>query len=113
LTQANSYAGGTLLGGGGLELQQPGSAGSGAITFLNGTTTTLQIDGASMPSNQIIGFNAGDAVDLPNVVANGWGYSGGVLSLVNGSTTVALLNLTTPFAHPDFGVAPDLGTRSV
>ena len=107
LTQTSSYTGGTLLGGGGLELQQPGSAGSGTITFLNGTTTTLQIDGTSMPSNQIIGFNAGDAVDLSNVVGTGWSYSGGVFSLLNGSTTVALLNLSTPFAHPDFGVASD------
>src|SRR5579872_4878836 len=107
LTQANSYTGGTLLGGGGLELQQPGSVGSGTITFLNETTTTLQIDGVSMPSNQIIGFNDGDAIDLSNIVATGWSYSGGVLTLLNGSTTVALLNLSTPFAHPDFGVASD------
>ena len=108
LIQTNSYAGGTLLGDGTLELGKPGSAGSGAITFLHGTTSALQIDGMAMPSNQIVGFGNGDTIDLRNVVANGASYSGGVLTLKNGTTAVAQLNLGTIYAAGnDFRVAFD------
>jgi autotransporter-associated beta strand protein len=107
LTQTNSYSGGTFLDGGTLELQQLGSAGTGAITFLSVAASRLQIDGAAMPSNQIIGFAAGDQIYLSGVSASGWSYSGGVLTLLNGATTVAQMNLSNPFTHPDFGVITD------
>jgi autotransporter-associated beta strand protein len=107
LTQTNSYAGGTFLDGGTLELQLPGSAGTGAITFLSGGTAGLQIDGSAMPSNQITGFSELDNIDLRGVSANGWSYSGGVLSLLNGGATVAQLHLSTLFTNPDFGLASD------
>ena len=102
------FTGGMTLSGGTLELQNPSAAGSGPITFLNGTSSTLQIDGTTMPANQITGFAAGDTIDLRNIVADSASYSGGVLTLQSGSTTVAQLNLGT--VHPagnDFRMASD------
>jgi autotransporter-associated beta strand protein len=107
LNQVNTYSGGTFLGGGVLELHQAGSAGTGTITFLGGTASTLQIDSASMPSSQILGFSGGDGLDLSSIAANGWSYSGGVLSLFNGAALVAQLNLSTTLSHPEFGLAAD------
>jgi autotransporter-associated beta strand protein len=107
LTQTNSYTGATFLAGGTLELQQPGSAGSGAIDFLPGANSTLQIDGATMPTNPIISFSAIDTIDLRGVSANGWTYSGNLITLLQGATTVAQLTLPMPFPHPDFSVASD------
>jgi autotransporter-associated beta strand protein len=107
LTQTSSYTGGTFLDGGTLELQLPDSAGTGTITFLSGGAAGLQIDGAAMPSNQITGFSELDNIDLRGVSANGWSYSGGVLTLLNGAATVGQLHLTTLFTNPDFGLASD------
>ena len=103
----NTYSGGTLLGGGTLELQKPNSAGSGSITFLNGTPSTTKIDGTTMPTNAILNFTLGDTIDLPNIIATSESYSGGVLSLLNGASPVAQFNLSTPAAHPHFGLGLD------
>jgi autotransporter-associated beta strand protein len=110
LTAANTYSGGTLLAGGTLELQAPGVIGSGAVRFLAGAPEVLRIDGTSMPTNGIFNFAAGATIDLANIAANAWSYSGGVLSLTNGGAPVAQLNLSTPFANPLFGLSGDGGS---
>jgi fibronectin-binding autotransporter adhesin len=69
LSTSNSYSGGTLLDGGTLELEKPNSAGTGVITFLNGSPETLQIDGTTMPSNLITGFSGLDPIDLRGISA--------------------------------------------
>src|SRR5262249_55814844 len=93
LTAANSYSGGTFLLGGTLEAQIPAALGSGNVTFLAGAPETLRIDGMTMPSNTILNFNAGDRIDLANIAADSWFYSGFELVLANGGFDVALLHL--------------------
>ncbi len=60
-----------------------------------------------MPSNAILNFTRGDAIDLANILATSASYSGGVLTLMNGSSTVAQLNLAAPGSHPHFGLGAD------
>jgi fibronectin-binding autotransporter adhesin len=106
LTAANSYSGGTLLAGGIVEMQKPNSAGSGAITLLSGAINTLRFDGTTMPVNQILGFEPGDRIDLPNLVFNTSSYSGGVLTLSENGVSVGQLNLATTGGE-DFVLGPD------
>ncbi|MCP6756260.1 hypothetical protein NL533_32035, partial [Klebsiella pneumoniae] len=48
-----------------VELGGAGAAGTGAITFVKNTTSTLVIDSAgAVPAAKITGFDAGDAIDL-------------------------------------------------
>jgi len=95
-TATTIYNDGTINGVGGTAISLAGGPGN---TVVLGKTSVL--DGA------ITGFSSGDTIDLQGISANGWNYSGGILSLENGSTTVAQVILSTPFAHPDFGVAAD------
>ena len=73
---------------------------SGNVVYLNGTTIST--------ATNIENLAPGDTIDLPNIVANAASYSGSLLTLKNGSTTVAQFDVTT--IHPagnDFRVAPD------
>jgi autotransporter-associated beta strand protein len=62
----DSYSGGTIIGGGTLDLATLGVAGTGAITF--GGAATLKIEIAVLSNhnlpNAIVHFSNGDAVDL-------------------------------------------------
>ena len=107
LSATNTYSGGTYLSGGTLELQTPGAIGSGAVTFLAGAPSTLRIDGLTMPGNAILNFALGDTIDLANIGAHSWSYSGGVLTLFGGGVTVAQLHLSTPYSHPLFALSGD------
>jgi autotransporter-associated beta strand protein len=70
LTQSNSYAGGTTLHAGTLELAALHAAGTGAIVFENGAQT-LRIDRAALDhghlDNTIEGFGVGDTIDLAGI----------------------------------------------
>ena len=107
LTATNTYSGGTYLGGGTLEAQIPGALGSGGVIFLNAVPSRLRIDGTTMPGNAILNFAPGDTIDLANIGAHSWSYSGGVLTLYGGGVTVAQLTLSTPFSHPLFALSGD------
>jgi trimeric autotransporter adhesin len=99
----------TTVSGGTLELQNPNSAGSGAIIFASGTSSTLQIDGTVMPANEIAGFAAGDTIALPDLPFNSVSYSdaAGILTLLDNGTTVGLLNVAIPYPQDLFIISPD------
>ena len=94
LTAHNTYTGGTVLRGGTLELGNAQVAGTGFITFASGATATLQLDGTTMPTNQIKGFGPGAIIDLAGVTYDAGGTatlgSGNVLSVTENGTTYQL-----------------------
>ena len=55
----------------------------------------------------ISGFAAGDTLDLTGRPATGVTYSGGVLTVQNGATVVATLNLAGSYTSADFSVGSD------
>jgi hypothetical protein len=55
----------------------------------------------------ILGFAAGDTLDLTGRPATGVTYSGGVLTVQNGGTVVATLNLAGSYTSADFSVQAD------
>jgi autotransporter-associated beta strand protein len=62
LDGTNTFSGGTAIVGGTLELGDSKAAGSGIITFAS--DPTLKIDKGVDPTNTIVGFGAGDDIDL-------------------------------------------------
>jgi len=113
----NSFSGGLFLDGATVELAGPGAAGSGAITFVKGATSTLLIDSAgAIPTTQIAGFDAGDIIDLAfhDFVAGdhlAWtqaGPAGGSLSLVGPlGNIVASVTLDGKHTNIEFSLASD------
>ena len=55
-----------ISAGGTLEVQTGGTV-SGNITFASGGSGSLQIDGTTLPTNVITGFEPGDIIDLANI----------------------------------------------
>ena len=55
-----------MVQGGARDVVDSASSGSGAITF-SGSGGTLEIDGTGMPGNTIVGFAAGDTINLSGV----------------------------------------------
>ena len=65
----NDYTGNTTITAGStLEIGSGASVGSGTIAFASGSLDTLVIDGTA-PTNTIVGFVAGDTIDLRGVTA--------------------------------------------
>ncbi len=100
---ANTYAGGTALNGGTLELAQNDSAGTGAITF--GTApATLRLD-AAPPSgafgDTLTSVAVGDTLDL-----RGLGFVAGATATVSGST----LTVTSASTSENFTLSNPLTT---
>jgi uncharacterized protein (DUF427 family) len=83
-SQSNSYAGGTVLQSGTFETA-PGEAGTGAITFTNGSPApaTLEItghvwvNGYYLLANPIENFANGDTIDLADIATNPESIVGG------------------------------------
>jgi autotransporter-associated beta strand protein len=95
LSAHNAYSGGTVLEAGVLDLAAVGAAGTGAITFSG--TAELKIESAALSGNvfgwQILGFAAGDTIDLPSLpfvpgASASYDTSLHTLSLTSGPTTV-------------------------
>jgi len=100
---ANTYAGGTGLNGGMLELAQNDSAGTGAITF--GTApATLRLD-AAPPSgafgDTLTSVAVGDTLDL-----RGLGFAAGATATVAGST----LTVTSASTSENFTLSNPMTT---
>jgi hypothetical protein len=55
----------------------------------------------------ILGFTAGDILDLAGRAATGVTYSGGVLTVQNGGTVVAAVNLAGSYTTADFSIGSD------
>jgi autotransporter-associated beta strand protein len=89
LGAANTYAGGTTLRGGILELGNSTAAGSGAITFAPGAAATLLLDAGVQPTNVIKGLiNSSDRIDLRGLAPGAQAsVSGHVLTITQAATT--------------------------
>ena len=109
LKAADTYTGGTQLGGGGtLELAATGAAGSGPISF-TATGTTLRLDSGVTLTNIIQTPHNGDVIDL-------LGYQGGsaafdpfahtITATLGGNSLVLSLD---PALTPSFTVGNDAG----
>ena len=92
LAAVNTFTGGTSLRGGILEINSGATAGkNGAISFSG--TATLKLDGTPSLPNTIVGFAAGDTIDLPNIAFSGAGsaiLNGQVLTVTEGASHVQL-----------------------
>lgn len=64
LSAGNSYAGGTVIEAGTLQLAGADAAGSGPIIFMPQTEGTISIDPGVTVGNEILGFTDGDVIDL-------------------------------------------------
>jgi hypothetical protein len=68
---------------------------------------TVTLDNPAAFTGTIWGFMAGDILDLTGQAATGVTYAGGVLTVQNGGTVVAALNLAGSYTSADFSVASD------
>jgi hypothetical protein len=90
----------TISSGSVLELGQA-SAATQKVSFAD-STGTLQLDQPVLFKSPISGFRRGDTIDAIGVTANSAVYSGGNLTLRNGTTTVLSLTISTPYPSPVF-----------
>ncbi len=55
----------------------------------------------------IAGFGASDTIDLTKTTETGYTFGNGVLTVTNGSATVASLNFTGSYTTSSFTLSPD------
>jgi autotransporter-associated beta strand protein len=112
LAHASTYSGGTIIDSGAtLTLATAGAAGSGSISFSG--PGELVIDSAALTSNalsnSIMGYSAGDTIDLPGLsyvsgqTTTSYNSSTGKLTVSNGTTSVTLHTGTTSLAAESDG----------
>ena len=110
LLAASSYAGGTTINGGTLELVTALAAGTGTIGFTP-LSATLLIDGTAMPANTIGKFGLGNTIDLAGIVATASTAlmnSSGLLAIPTAGGTIGLqFDQNTGLANGNFNLAPD------
>jgi autotransporter-associated beta strand protein len=95
----------TISTGSVLELGQA-SAATQKVSFTD-STGTLQLDQPGQFKSPISGFERGDTIDAIGVTATAALYSGGDLTLFNGTTPVEQLTVSTPYSRNLFHVASD------
>lgn len=104
LQAGNSFSGGVTLAGATLDLASADAAGTGAITFAEGTDSTVTMTRAAVPANSFLGFAAGDRIDisdLPYDPAAQLVYNDGTLTIDAGGEGVRLrLALADPAQGP-------------
>ena len=106
LSGQNTYTGGTSLDGGTLELGQQSSAGTGAITFGTGAET-LRLDFAGSTAAPVMGFAAGDDLDLTAVSSAATdSYVNGVLTVSDG-TNSNQITIAAPSSGDEYQVSND------
>lgn len=86
---------GTVIGTSGVAVQ----LGSGLSVLIEEPSATIR--------GAIANFQQGDTIDTAGLVANGFTYSGGVLTLEDNGTIVAQPTVSTPYASPVFTLTPD------
>jgi hypothetical protein len=102
----------SVAGTGTLEVAATGTlslllgAGSGQTVDFLATTGLLDLTKPLDFAGTIAGFGAGDQIDLLNTAANGLSYAGNVLTVTNGTTTVA--SLIFAGASNSFSLSSDL-----
>ena len=80
----------------------------GSVVFDPGAPWTVTLDNPAAFTGTISGFAKGDFIDLTGMAATGVSYSGGVLTVLNGSSVVATLNLAGPPTPPP--ISPSVPT---
>jgi hypothetical protein len=111
---------GTVTGSGTLQvdltstLDLGGDAASQTIAFDNGAPGNaalarpiLVLDQPGGSFGTITGFALGDTIDLKNTASTSDNYSGGVLTVFNGSATVATLTIAGSFSGDTFALGDD------
>jgi fibronectin-binding autotransporter adhesin len=117
LAGINTYTGATTIDAGAIELGSGGSI-SGNVTFADGGAgATLRLDSStSQVGGAIAGLGQSEAIDLAflgfhaltqTVWQENGGNTGGTLSLVENSVTLASLNLAGQYTSSDFIAASD------
>lgn len=92
----------------GATLEADGGAVSGLSVTFNGAGATLALKQASAFAATISGLVSGDTIDLLGTTATGASVNGAdQLVVVNGTTTVATLQLSGSYAGATFGVGSD------
>jgi hypothetical protein len=101
------------VSGGLLELMNTGAAGASNIAFGSGGGTIEAAKGATL-INPVAQFGSSDKIQLDGVVATRDSYnpSNGVLSLLNGTTTVATLNFVGSYSALGF-ITNEVGGAAV
>ena len=81
-----------------------------SIVFASGGTETLALAKPAGATSVISGFASGDVIDLTKTAATSLNYSGnttnGVLTVKNGSTTVATFKFSGDYTTASFALAP-------
>ncbi|HEV8679294.1 MAG TPA: Hint domain-containing protein [Stellaceae bacterium] len=96
LSNGPGFSGTIVISGGTVELGIPSAAGTAQIDFATGGSEELKIDGPTMPTNTISGLGVGDHIDLAGIVFSSGTtatVSGGQLTVANGGSTLAVLNV--------------------
>jgi hypothetical protein len=85
----------------------------GTVIFLD-AKGTLDLQTPATFTADLGGFQKGDTIDLPGQATTGKNYSGttsnGTLTVMNGSSVVAALNLVGNYLSQPFSLSPDGGT---
>jgi hypothetical protein len=89
-----------------LEFGDAVSAGQ-TIAFTAGANEALKLDRAQRMAGEITGFAAHDVIDIKNLVVTSDSYSGGVLSLFDGTTQLASLAIAGNYTGQVFALSSD------
>jgi hypothetical protein len=110
-------AGGTLSlaqgisGSGSVEVESSGVVSIGGAAYgsliFNDATGTLDLAAPSSFHSLISGFVTGDVIDLVSTAVTTISYSGGDLSVKDGTTTIATLRFSGSFSQSDFTYTAD------
>jgi hypothetical protein len=105
LDKAVSGTGALDIGGGGALNILGGSDAHQTVDFLG--AGTLDLHSAGTFGGHISGFAGHDLIDLGHTIATSAGFSGGVLTLLDGTTPVAHLNFNGSYTTSSFHLTGD------
>jgi hypothetical protein len=77
------------------------------VVFDANADCRVTVDNSAAFTGTIMGFTAGDILDLTGLTATGVTYAGGVLTVQNGGTFVAAINLAGSYTSADFSIGSD------
>jgi len=86
---------------------QAGSAAGQTVSFLSFAGETLDLSAPSAFLGHISGFAGTDKIDLVSSAATTLTYSGGTLTVLNGTTKVASLAFNGSYTLADFHLGSD------
>jgi hypothetical protein len=92
---------------------QAGSAAGQTVSFLSSARSTLDLSKPSAFLGHISGFAGADTIDLISSAATTLTYSGGTLTVLDGTTKVASLVFNGSYVLGDFHLGPDAHSGSL